>query len=285
MKLLLVAVCFTTLCFVYADLGCWRTTYGRGVGKVITACSDDEEKNGALCYPKCKDGYYGVGPVFITACSDDEEKNGALCYPKCKDGYYGVGPVCWQKCPDEYTDIGVGCQKPSSYGRGAGYISDDRCQGHSDTGCEKWGLLWYPKCKYGFHNVACCVCSPDCPAGFTDSGVTCTKDSYGRGAGKPLKCASGLVEDDALCYKACADSYNGVGPVCWHQCPPNLTSCGALCLTSTKECIKDILSIAEDVATTAAAIAADPEHAVDALKKAVLKIGSELLYPLCPNIS
>jgi hypothetical protein len=256
MKLLFLAVCFTTLCFVFADIGCWRTTYGRGVGKVITTCSDDEEKNGALCYPKCK------------------------------DGYYGVGPVCWQKCPDSYTDIGVGCQKPQAYGRGAGYISDDRCQkGHSDTGCEKWGLLWYPKCKYGFHNVACCVCSPDCPAGFTDSGVTCTKDSYGRGVGKPLKCASGLVEDDALCYKPCAGAvWNGVGPVCWHQCPTGLTSCGGLCLTSTKECIKEILSIAQDVAMTAAAIAADPDDAVDALKKAVIKIGSDLLYPLCPNI-
>ena len=42
---------------------CWEDAYGRGVGKVITACGPDEEKNGALCYPKCKEGFYGNGPV------------------------------------------------------------------------------------------------------------------------------------------------------------------------------------------------------------------------------
>jgi hypothetical protein len=28
-------------------------------------------------------------------CSEDQELDGALCYPKCKDGFHGVGPVCW----------------------------------------------------------------------------------------------------------------------------------------------------------------------------------------------
>jgi hypothetical protein len=42
---------------------CWKDAYGRGVGKVITSCKDPLEKDGLLCYPKCKEGYYGVGPV------------------------------------------------------------------------------------------------------------------------------------------------------------------------------------------------------------------------------
>lgn len=44
----------------------------------------------------------------------------------------------------------------------------------------------YPKCASGFHNVSCCVCSPDCPANTNDIGVSCTKPTYGRGAGYPI---------------------------------------------------------------------------------------------------
>jgi hypothetical protein len=42
---------------------CWEDAYGRGVGKPIHACQPGFEENGLLCYPLCKDGYYGVGPV------------------------------------------------------------------------------------------------------------------------------------------------------------------------------------------------------------------------------
>ena len=47
---------------------CWKDSYGRGVGKPISACDASKglEKSGALCYPKCKEAtpsYYGIGPV------------------------------------------------------------------------------------------------------------------------------------------------------------------------------------------------------------------------------
>jgi hypothetical protein len=29
-------------------------------------------------------------------CPDGLEQSGLLCYPKCNDGYFGVGPVCWE---------------------------------------------------------------------------------------------------------------------------------------------------------------------------------------------
>ena len=32
----------------------------------------------------------------IHACAEDMDKDGALCYPKCKAGFHGVGPVCWE---------------------------------------------------------------------------------------------------------------------------------------------------------------------------------------------
>ena len=143
--------------------GCWKQAYGRGVGRVISACPSDKEKDGALCYPKCR------------------------------DGYYGVGPVCWQSCPNEFRDDGAYCYKPKSYGRGAGSI-------HKCNDCEKWGALWYPKCRPSFHHVACCVCSPNCPSGMTDIGISCQKHSYGRTAGTPLICKPEEDEDAALCY-------------------------------------------------------------------------------------
>ena len=42
---------------------CWVKAYGRGVGKPISSCPADKEKDGLLCYPLCRDGYNGVGPV------------------------------------------------------------------------------------------------------------------------------------------------------------------------------------------------------------------------------
>jgi len=32
--------------------------------------------------------------------------SGALCYPPCKPGFDGKGPVCWQSCPAGYYDCG-----------------------------------------------------------------------------------------------------------------------------------------------------------------------------------
>src|SRR5262249_38541539 len=50
--------------------------------------------------------------------------------------------------------------------------------------------LVYPKCKTGFHAVGTNFCSPDCPSGWDDWGVSCRKQNrrdncgvYGRAAG------------------------------------------------------------------------------------------------------
>ncbi len=173
---------------------------------------------------------YGRGVGVAMVCGPDEEQNGALCYPKCKDGYAGVGPVCWQACPAGYRDDGAFCAKPEPYGRGAGYawqFGDDlndggmfrRCEAAQGQGhCEKSGAIVYPRCRAGFHAVGCCVCSPDCPASMADAGVSCTKGSYGRTAGIPLHdCPVGQEKDGALCYPLCKPNYKGVGPVCWES--------------------------------------------------------------------
>ena len=132
-------------------------------------------------------------------CEPKLEKSGLLCYPPCRDGYKGVGPVCWSQCPRDFPDHGAFCGKPAPYGRGVGYpwkfgdkpfdlgAAERRCErDHGQDRCHKDGLIYYPKCREGFHNVGCCVCSPNCPSSMKDIGVSCAKDPYGRGVGRPL---------------------------------------------------------------------------------------------------
>lgn len=209
---------------------CWKRSYGRGVGTIPGSC-----------------GEY--------------DKSGLLCYPKCRDNYKGVSFVCWQNCPAGYRDDGAFCAKPAPYGRGAGYpwkfgdgLNDngmrERCLKDHPEGCEKNGAIFYPVCKPGFHAVGCCICSPDCPSGMTDIGVSCAKDSYVR---KTLAPTCGDKQYNAgLCYKTCNAGYTGIGPVCWGRCPPDKpVDCGAMCGTSAGDCanaiIDQIISVGEVV--------------------------------------
>ncbi|HYA14554.1 MAG TPA: OmpH family outer membrane protein [Syntrophales bacterium] len=196
---------------------CYRDSYGRGVGKPM----------------KCKAG---------------EQEDAGLCYAPCQSGYKGVGPVCWQSCPSGFRDDGAYCAKPRPYGRGVGYpwkfgdgLNDhgmhSRCEKANPQGCEKNGLIYYPKCREGFHNVGCCICSPNCQLGQTDIGVSCQKKSYGRGVGKPLStCLSSEEKDAWLCYPHCKTGFHGVGPVCWQSCPSGRTDCGVGCSTGKNSC-------------------------------------------------
>lgn len=56
--------------------------------------------------------------------------------------------------------------------------------------CERYGLIVYPKCDPSYHAVGCCVCSPDCPPGTTDIGVSCHKRPVFSTI-KPLTCGPG----------------------------------------------------------------------------------------------
>lgn len=197
------------------DNSCWLKSYGRGWGKPISACPSSKEKSGLLCYPKCR------------------------------DGYKGVGPVCWERCPKSFRDDGAFCAKPKAYGRGVGSFWK------SSKNNDKWGLLYYPKCRSGYHNVGCCICSPNCPSTMTDIGVSCAKRSYGRTAGTPLTCADGLELSGALCYPKCRDGAWGLGPMCWGKCPSGTKQCGVLCLSPERTCADTIKTMTVDTLTTA----------------------------------
>lgn len=229
--------------------GCWLNASGRGAGKPIHTCRDDQDKVGLLCYPKCN------------------------------EGYYGLGPVCWQECPNGFRNDGAFCYKPTSYGRGAGYAlwNEGKCNRENSQGCEKYGLMYYPRCNAGFRNIGCCVCSPICPSGMTDIGISCAKSSYGRTAGYPLECSSTEDEDTGLCYPQCANGMHGLGPVCWGECPAGFERCGALCLKG-EECadrlktyMTDVVAIINDFAK-----AAYTRGVIDVAKFAI-----DLTFPTC----
>ena len=220
---------------------CWKKTYGRGVGTVPTDCSTDYDKDAGLCYKKC--------PA----------------------GYKGVGPVCWQSCPDSWRDDGAFCAKPEAYGRGAGYpwkfgdsLDDSgmksRCEADNGAGnCEKDGAIYYPKCKANFHKVGCCICSPDCPSGMPDIGVSCTKQTSTRGMGTVPNCGAGLSYDAGLCYEGCPRDYDGVGPVCWSKCPPDYPfPCGAGCAVNEAACAAAVTEMTVETVSFAATMLSFP---------------------------
>jgi hypothetical protein len=212
---------------------CWKSTYGRGAGSLPDRCPADREPgNLPACYERCRPGYSSDGAA-----------------------------ICYQNCPAGFRNDLAFCAKPDAYGRGAGYayfwpfetIASARARCERDKGagnCERWGELYYPKCAAGYQAVGCCVCSPICPQGMTDIGVSCAKDSYWRGAGTPLACPPSQEQDAiGLCYPRCEGASKGVGPICWAQCRGEFeTDCAAACAKSDSACA---FSIIEQVGSTA----------------------------------
>lgn len=195
---------------------CWKQSYGRGVGKVLTDCPAGKEKIGALCYTPCKSGYSRQGTFD-----------------------------CQQECKPGWRDDGLFCRR-AEYGRGAGYpwifgdpLNDSgmfsRCErDHGRGNCEKSGLVVYPKCAPGYSAFGCCICRPAVPncaqEGYNPGGVDLSCPvKIELGDPTPLICESGLEKDGALCYPYCSEGFNGIGPVCWQLCDTDQFDCAAGC--------------------------------------------------------
>ncbi len=123
-------------------------------------------------------------------CPAGQVMDAGLCYEKCQPGFHGTGLLCQKDCPAGFRDDGEYCAKPATYGRGVGYTFNNakaRCEQDNPQGCEQYTTpsdTWYPKCRDNFHNEGCCLCSPDCPAGMRDIGVSCEKGgTYARKGG------------------------------------------------------------------------------------------------------
>lgn len=208
---------------------CWQYTYSRGVGTIPQNCSPQQTKSGLLCYPACK------------------------------PGYTNEAGICWQDCPDGFRDDGALCRR-AEYSRGTGYALWDEEQCKKDNpeyGCEKSGLLYYPKCKPGYEAVGCCICRPTdtCPAGWKEVAGSCQKDSYVVEPITPT-CDANKEYDAGLCYDPCKSRYSSVGPICWGQCPADRpVKCGALCATTIEDCTSSISEMVLSVAELAAKVA------------------------------
>lgn len=91
--------------------------YGKGCCCILNNCChncpDGYTDDGCTCrkppniYLKKS---YGRSTGKPMQCKNDEEQSGALCYPKCSQGYIGIGPVCWKYCDGKTAvDCGAAC--------------------------------------------------------------------------------------------------------------------------------------------------------------------------------
>lgn len=190
----------------------------------------------------------GVGTApLLKACPAGQRDDGTSCWLDSVGRGAGRTPDL-SPCPAGMRDDGVSCWV-DTYGRGVGYslAEWDRCvreNGH----CEQYGLLYYPKCKPGYHSVGCCLCEPDggpgikktlfdrqkcsadeemngalcypkCKAGFHKVGCCICEPDGGPGIKSDLfsrqYCPPGQELDAGLCYPKCNENEKGVGPVCW----------------------------------------------------------------------
>ncbi|RHY24424.1 hypothetical protein DYB32_008856 [Aphanomyces invadans] len=55
-----------------------------------------------------------IGKPELGVCASDEELDTGLCYEKCKEGFYGVGPVCWTSIPSGWASCVTFAAKSSS---------------------------------------------------------------------------------------------------------------------------------------------------------------------------
>lgn len=205
---------------------------------------------GDVCYKES--ATRGAGKI-PTQCAAGTENHGGLCYARCRAGHTGAVTMCVPDCPPGFRNDGLHCAKGAPYGRGGGYawqfgdpLNDNgmikRCEADNGAGnCEKNGLIFYPKCRAGYVAMGANICSPQCPSGMVDIGVSCQKVTYDRGVGTiPNICPAGQVNDAGLCYPTCAGGQTGIGPVCWADaCPANFpVKCGAMCARNQDQCAK-----------------------------------------------
>ena len=217
---------------------------------MTSVCPNNLVYENGLCYTPCQSGYKGVGHACVANCPPNTKDLGSTmcqkdtyvrgpgvaptncplgqaniagtCYPNCPNNYVGVDTVCWGACPKYFTDNGLSCQKPPSYGRGVGHVTQQQCEQSGDraktNGCEHYLGLWYPKCDPNFRSVGCCVCAPFCPAGFHDNGSECTKPSIARSGTPSTTCNTGFELDSGLCYPACKPGFKATGTMCAAVC-------------------------------------------------------------------
>jgi hypothetical protein len=89
---------------------CRKGFYPVGCCICSPGCQRGQRDMGVSCAKRT----YGRGVGVPMKCRRNEEQNVGLCYPYCKSGYRGIGPVCWAQCPKGWKQCGALCQEKSS---------------------------------------------------------------------------------------------------------------------------------------------------------------------------
>jgi len=85
----------------------WYDICGLTFAKGCLQCSRDGfKRSGCGCKIPGKTTVkksYGRGFGSFPGCTNEQQKNGLLCYDHCKDDFIGVGPVCWRNGSGQAT--------------------------------------------------------------------------------------------------------------------------------------------------------------------------------------
>ena len=88
-----------------------------------------------------------------------------------------------------------------------------------------------------------------------------------------MGCSVDEEYDAGLCYVPCRNNYNGVGPVCWAQCPSSRPhDSGAVCCTDKQACkdfIGDVTKACIELVATAVEMGFQKADVIDLIKAIV----------------
>ena len=173
--------------------------YGGNLRDDGTSCWLDPKGRGAGVLPGCD--------------SETEEQRGALCYPKCREGYNSSALECEGSCPKGSRSSGFTCIQGIH-----AYIPGNKSSNPLDK-----GFYQRAPCRdgYKYRGTTCNKeCLPDFTFRSGAAGSAFCDKPRGRysriGKEKPLHaCPTDKPDKDVgLCYKECGDDYKGVGPMC-----------------------------------------------------------------------
>lgn len=160
--------------FIDFGAGCTKPeSYGNGVGYVpkLNDCPPRSHSGAADdCYADVVDREDGVNGAETwgshrdkdDGCSWNRHIESSVCFRACPQGYFGRS---YERCAANGADSFGVMRRVLDRGT------------HCDNDDQNIAGLCYKKCRSGFHYVGGNVCSPDCPSGYTDSGVSCTKNT------------------------------------------------------------------------------------------------------------
>jgi hypothetical protein len=154
-----------------------------------------------------------INPISVQAISGDADGNTFLSFTA------NIFNTIEDKISDTITDVSSPFEE-WSYNRGIGTIPDT-CEAGSSP---REGLC-AQDCPAGYDSVSG-VCWQQCPTGYSDTGAFCTlwqwkpetltKQSWVQPL-SPMSCSSDMQNEEGLCYEPCAETFTGIGPLCFGQ--------------------------------------------------------------------